>query len=123
LICPKLNASLAIKWDTMLKTADSRRKGKGKHHASTVEEGGSDKKASESPERQENIKEYYLVSALPGHITPDRNSWLVDSGVSKHMTGYKTSFQISGRRLVQCRYNLVTNHVMISKGSVPPLFS
>jgi hypothetical protein len=73
------------------KDCRSKKKGfcKGKHHASTVEEGGSGKKASESPERQENRKEYYLVSALPGHITPDRNSWLVDSGVSKHMTGYK----------------------------------
>jgi hypothetical protein len=62
---------------------------KGKHHASTAEEEESGKKTSGSPKKQENIKEYYLVSALSGHLTTDRNSWLVDSGASKHMTGYK----------------------------------
>jgi hypothetical protein len=66
------------------KDCRSKKKGfcKGKHHGSTVE-GGSGKKASESPKRQENIKEYYLVYALPGHITPDRDTWLIDSGVFK----------------------------------------
>jgi len=29
------------------------------------------------------------VFALFGHLTTDRNSWLVDSGASKHMKGYK----------------------------------
>ena len=61
---------------------------KRKHHASTAEERGSCKKTSESPERQENIKEYYLVSALSSCLTTDQNTWLVDSGASKHMTGY-----------------------------------
>ena len=58
-----------IKCFTYAKDCRSKKKGfcKGKHHAPIVEEGGSGKKASESPERQENRKEYYLVSALLGH--------------------------------------------------------
>jgi hypothetical protein len=62
---------------------------KGKHHASTTEEEESEKKTSGSPKKQENRKEYYLVSTLSGHLTTNRNSWLIDSGASKHMTGYK----------------------------------
>jgi hypothetical protein len=59
---------------------------KGKHHAFTTKEEESGKKSSGSPKKQENIKEYYLVSALSGHLTTDRNSWLVDIGASKNIT-------------------------------------
>ena len=33
-----------------------------------------------------------LILALTGTITHKSNDWLVDSGASKHMTGYKESF-------------------------------
>ena len=33
-----------------------------------------------------------LISTLTGTISHRRNGWLMDSGASKHMTGYKESF-------------------------------
>ena len=37
-------------------------------------------------------EEYVLISALTSTVTHGNNDWLVDSGASKHMTGYKESF-------------------------------
>ena len=37
-------------------------------------------------------EEYVLISTLVGTITHESNDWLMDSGASKHMTGYKESF-------------------------------
>ena len=37
-------------------------------------------------------EEYVLISAFIGTITHGSNDWLVDSGASKHMLGYKESF-------------------------------
>ena len=36
--------------------------------------------------------EYVLISALTGNITQGNDDWLIDSGASKHMTGFKESF-------------------------------
>ena len=36
--------------------------------------------------------EYVLISALTGNITHGSDDWLIDSGASKHMTGFKESF-------------------------------
>ena len=36
--------------------------------------------------------EYVLISALTGNITHGNDDWLIDSGASKHMTGFKESF-------------------------------
>ena len=33
-----------------------------------------------------------MISALMGNITHESNDWLIDSGASKHMTGFKESF-------------------------------
>jgi hypothetical protein len=38
-------------------------------------------------------KECSLVSALTGTITDSSDSWLVDSGASRHMTGYRNSLK------------------------------
>ena len=64
---------------------------KGKYHASTTaeEEEDSRKKSKGSPSSQERRKGYHLVSALSGSIVNNRNTWFIDSGTSKHMTGYK----------------------------------
>ena len=35
--------------------------------------------------------EYVLISALTGNITHGSNDWLIDSGASKHMIGFKES--------------------------------
>ena len=37
-------------------------------------------------------EEYVLISTLIGAISHGSNDWLVDSGASKHMTGYKELF-------------------------------
>ena len=37
--------------------------------------------------REEDAEEYVLLSALSGSITPREDTWLIDSGASKHMTG------------------------------------
>ena len=34
-----------------------------------------------------------MISALTGNITHGTNDWLIDSGASKHMTGFKESFE------------------------------
>jgi hypothetical protein len=36
---------------------------------------------------RERIKDCVLISALSGLVTPGEDTWLIDSGVSKHMTG------------------------------------
>ena len=33
-----------------------------------------------------------MISSLTGNITHGSNDWLIDSGASKHMTGFKESF-------------------------------
>ena len=37
--------------------------------------------------REEDAEEYVLFSALSGSVTPGEDTWLIDSGASKHMTG------------------------------------
>ena len=41
--------------------------------------------------RGEDVGEYVLFFALSGSIKPRENTWLIDSGASKHMTGKKTT--------------------------------
>jgi hypothetical protein len=66
----------------------SKKKGyfKGKHHASAAAEEEPRKRTRGSSSDQEKTKEYYLVLALSGSITNNKDSWLVDSGPSRHMT-------------------------------------
>jgi hypothetical protein len=63
-------------------------KGKRKHHAhaTDMEESTSQKRTKESKD-----EEYVFVSALTGTITQGSDIWLVDSGASKHMTGFRSS--------------------------------
>ena len=46
------------------------------------------KKSAKSSKEEESRREYY-ISALSGSITNSANSWLVDSGASRHMTGFR----------------------------------
>jgi hypothetical protein len=58
---------------------------KGRQHASTVDDD------SEPPQRDEDIKDeaFFFISALSGTVPTDSDIWLIDSGASRHMTGYK----------------------------------
>jgi hypothetical protein len=64
-------------------------KGKFRAAAAAEEEGTYRRKPREVSNDQETRKEYYLVSALTGTMTNSAESWLVDSGASRHMTGNK----------------------------------
>ena len=39
--------------------------------------------------REEDAEKYVLFSALSGSVTPGEDTWLIDSGASKHMMGQK----------------------------------
>ena len=45
----------------------------------------------EAKKDEESSEEYVLIFALTGSVSPGNDTWLVDSGASKHMTGYKDS--------------------------------
>jgi hypothetical protein len=53
-----------------------------RHHAHIVED-------EEPPTKmiKEKIEDYVLISALLGSVSPGEDTWLIDSGDSKHMTG------------------------------------
>jgi hypothetical protein len=55
-----------------------------RHHAHAVED-------EEPPVKmiRERIEYYVLISALSGSISPGEDIWLIDRGVSKHMTGQR----------------------------------
>ena len=60
--------------------------GNKRHHANAAEEEGPFQKK----ERNDNSdNEYSLISTLTGTVTHGNDTWLVDSGASKHMTGFK----------------------------------
>ena len=69
-----------------------RKKNKRRHHAHATE----DDEPSTKRIRQENDsssdEEYVLIFVLMGTISHGSNDWLIDSGASKHMTGFKESF-------------------------------
>jgi hypothetical protein len=55
-----------------------------RHHAHTVED-------EDPPTKmiKEQIEDYVLISALSGSMSPGEDTWLIDSGASKHMTGQR----------------------------------
>ena len=61
-----------------------------RHHAHLAED--EDEEEEEGPQRKqvrEDAKEYLLFFALSGSVTPREDTWLIDSGASKHVTGKK----------------------------------
>jgi hypothetical protein len=55
-----------------------------RHHADTIED--------EDPRTKmikEKIEDYVLISALSGSVPLSEDTWLIDSGASKHMTGQR----------------------------------
>jgi hypothetical protein len=47
---------------------------------------------------REKIKDHVLISSLSGSVTPGEDTWLIDSGASKHMTGKETFSIVSQKR-------------------------
>jgi hypothetical protein len=58
---------------------------KGRQHASTADVD------SELHHRDEDIKDeaFFFILALSGTVPTDSDIWLIDSGASRHMTGYR----------------------------------
>jgi hypothetical protein len=48
------------------------------------------KSKSQKKTKETKDEEYAFISALTGTITQGSDIWLVDSGASKHMTGFQT---------------------------------
>ena len=74
----------------------SKKKGNSKrrHHAHTVEDDDPPKKkVKQESEDSSSEDEYVLISALTGTVTHGSKDWLIDSGTSKHMIGFKESFE------------------------------
>ena len=66
---------------------------KRRHHAHAAEDDEPSKKRSRyESEDSSSEDEYVLTLALTGNITHGSDDWLIDSGASKHMTGFKESF-------------------------------
>ena len=63
------------------------KKGRNKRHRANVVE---DEEPVQKKERKNDLDdEYTLISTLIGTVTHGNDTWLVDSGSSKHMIGYK----------------------------------
>ena len=66
---------------------------KRRHHAHAAEDDEpSTKRIKQESDDSSSDEEYVLISALTGNITHGSNDWLIDSGASKHMIGFKESF-------------------------------
>ena len=70
-----------------------KRNNKNKIHHAHLAEDEDDEEEEEGPPRkqarEEDAEEYVLFSALSGSITSGEDTWLIDSGASKHMMGQK----------------------------------
>ena len=62
-----------------------------KFHAHAIKYYDSDKENNN--EYGDSTEEYVLISSLTGLVSHGSDTWLVDNGASRHMTGYKGSFQ------------------------------
>ena len=66
---------------------------KRRHHAHAAEDDEpSTKRIRQESDDSSSDEEYVLISTLTGTISHGNNDWLIDSGASKHMTGFKESF-------------------------------
>ena len=55
----------------------------------TEEEEPQRRRTRAATKEQEQHRECYLISTLSDTVTKSKDVWLVDSGASKHMTGFK----------------------------------
>jgi hypothetical protein len=69
-----------------LKIEEYKKKNNKIHHAHAFEDDDPPKKST-----REEIVEYVLFLALFGTVTPGNDTWLIDSGASKHMIGNKNT--------------------------------
>ena len=75
-------------------SSKNKKKSKRRHHSHTNEDDDPPRKrVKQESEDSSSDEEYVLISALTGTVTHGRKHWLIDIGASKHMTGFKESFE------------------------------
>ena len=75
------------------RNSHKKKNNKRRHHAHVAEDDEpSTKRIKQEIDDSSSDEEYVLISALMGNITHGSNDWLIDSGASKHMIGFKESF-------------------------------
>ena len=98
-ICLELDVIHVMRKDTMLenvletKMSHKKKGNKRIHHAHAAEDDEpSTKRTRYESEDSSSEEEYVLISTLTGNITHGSNDWLIDSGASKHVIGFKEFF-------------------------------
>ena len=72
---------------------------------------------------EDSYEEYVLISALTGSVSPGNDTWLVDSGASKHMTSYKDSLSCPVQKESRQKVMLGDDYQYPIKGMGKPLIS
>ena len=69
-----------------------KKENKRRHHAHAAEDDEPSTKRIRQESDSSSDEEYVLISSLMGIVSHGSNDWLIDSGASKHMMGFKESF-------------------------------
>jgi transposase InsO family protein len=65
---------------------------------------------------KERIEDYVLISALLGLVSPGEDTWLIDSGASKHMTGQRDILSCLSEKKFSQKVTLVDDYQYPIKG-------
>jgi hypothetical protein len=52
------------------------------------------------------IRDHVLISTLSGSVSPGEDTWFIDSGASKHMTGKKSTLSCISKKMVSQKVTL-----------------
>jgi hypothetical protein len=89
------------------------------HAFVVVEEGEEEQRPQKRMTRvvtREEKKECFLVSALSGSITDAEHIWLIDSGASRHMIGFKDSISNAKKKIFHTKVELGDNGTYAIEG-------
>ena len=82
-----------------------------RHHAHAAEDDEPPKKLT-----KEEIEDYVLFFALSGSLTLGEDTWLIDSGASKHMTGQRDILSSLTEKYFTQKVSLVNDYQYPIKG-------
>ena len=114
-----------MKEDTLLRncpmnknSSKKKKNHKRRHHVHTTEDDHpTRKRVKQESEDSSSDEEYVLISALTRTVTYGSKDWLIDSGASKHMTGFKESFGKLSKHNSPHKVKLGDNYQYPIKGS------
>ena len=100
------------------KRQNKKKRKKRRHHVHAAKDDEPSRKRSRyESEDSSSEDEYVLISALTGNITHGSDDWLIDSGTSKHMMGFKESFVRLSEHESPHKVKLVDDYQYPIKGS------